>query len=151
MVITKAALKAGGVTVAGICDIDSEHLSNSAEELEQLQGTRPKEFKEYQDLLDMKELDAVFEDVKARAVEAFQAGTANEKQSQAKSAKERMKRPCHWNSDEITRLAEGIQVSGTDWTEVADHVKTRTRAQCKSKNQKMEISDGLDWVEKRFL
>jgi len=60
MVITKAALKAGGVEVTGICDVDSEHLNNSADELEKLQGSRPKTFKYYQDLLDMKGLDAVF-------------------------------------------------------------------------------------------
>lgn len=60
MVIIKAALKAGGVEVTGICDVDSEHLNNSADELEKLQGSRPKTFKYYQDLLDMKGLDAVF-------------------------------------------------------------------------------------------
>jgi predicted dehydrogenase len=60
MVITKAALKSGGVEVIGICDVDSEHLNNSADELEKLQGSRPKAFKYYQDLLDMKGLDAVF-------------------------------------------------------------------------------------------
>ncbi len=60
MVITKAALKAGGVEVTGICDVDSEHLNKSADEVENLQGSRPKTFKYYQDLLDMKGLDAVF-------------------------------------------------------------------------------------------
>jgi len=60
MVITKAALKAGGVEVTGICDVDSEHLNSSADELEKLQSLRPKTFKYYQDLLDMKGLDAVF-------------------------------------------------------------------------------------------
>ena len=60
MVITKAALKVGGVEFIGICDVDSEHLKNSADELEKLQGSRPKTFKYYQDLLDMKGLDVVF-------------------------------------------------------------------------------------------
>ena len=60
MVITKAALKNGGVEFIGICDVDSDHLKNSADELEKLQGTRPKTFKYYHDLLDMKGLDAVF-------------------------------------------------------------------------------------------
>lgn len=60
MVITKAALKVGGGEFIGICDIDSDHLKNSADELEKLQGSRPKTFKYYQDLLDMKGLDAVF-------------------------------------------------------------------------------------------
>jgi predicted dehydrogenase len=60
MVITKAALKIGGVEITGICDVDSDHLKNSADELEKLQGTRPGTFKYYQDLLDMKGLDVVF-------------------------------------------------------------------------------------------
>ena len=60
MVITKAALKSGGAEFIGICDVDSEHLKNSAEELEKLQGTRPQTFKFYHDLLDMKGLEAVF-------------------------------------------------------------------------------------------
>jgi predicted dehydrogenase len=60
MVITKSALKTGNVEVTGICDVDSDHLMNSADELEKLQGSRPKTFKYYQDLLDMKGLDAVF-------------------------------------------------------------------------------------------
>ncbi len=60
MVITTAALKVGGVEVIGICDIDSDHLRNSADELEKLQGSRPKEFKDYQDLLDQKGLETLF-------------------------------------------------------------------------------------------
>jgi predicted dehydrogenase len=60
MVITKAALKIGGVEVIAICDVDSDHLKNSADELEKLQGTRPVTFKYYHDLLDMKGLEAVF-------------------------------------------------------------------------------------------
>ncbi|HBC77418.1 MAG TPA: hypothetical protein DCZ51_02245 [Bacteroidales bacterium] len=59
MVDAKAALKIGGVDVIGICDVDSEHLSASADEIEKLQGTRPKTFKYYGDLLDMKGLEAV--------------------------------------------------------------------------------------------
>jgi predicted dehydrogenase len=59
MVDVKAALKIGGVEVIGICDVDSDHLSTSADEIEKLQGTRPKTFKFYPDLLDMKGLEAV--------------------------------------------------------------------------------------------
>ncbi len=59
MVVTKAALKVGGVDVIGICDVDSEHLNNSADEVAKIQGTRPKTFKYYQELLDMKGLEAV--------------------------------------------------------------------------------------------
>jgi len=60
MVDVTAALKIGGVEVIGICDVDSEHLTTSADELEKLQGVRPKTFKYYNDLLDMKGLEAVF-------------------------------------------------------------------------------------------
>jgi predicted dehydrogenase len=60
MVDVKAALKVGGVEVIAICDVDSEHLNSSASELEKLQGIRPKTFKYYQELLDMKGLQAVF-------------------------------------------------------------------------------------------
>lgn len=60
MVDIKAALKIGGVDVIGICDVDSDHLKSSADEIEKLQGSRPKTFKYYQDLLDMKGLQAVF-------------------------------------------------------------------------------------------
>lgn len=60
MVDLKAALKTGGVDVIGLCDIDSDHLKNSADEIEKLQGTRPKTMKYYNDLLELKGLDAVF-------------------------------------------------------------------------------------------
>jgi predicted dehydrogenase len=60
MVITTAALKIGGVEVIAICDVDSEHLKNSANEIEKLQGSRPKEIKDYNDLLDTKGLEALF-------------------------------------------------------------------------------------------
>jgi predicted dehydrogenase len=59
MVDAKAALKVGGVKIAAICDVDSEHLRRSADELEHLQGTRPQTFKLYSDLLDAKGLDVV--------------------------------------------------------------------------------------------
>lgn len=60
MVITTAALKIGGVEVFAVCDVDSEHLNSSADELAKLQGTRPKTYKYYQELLDIKGLEAVF-------------------------------------------------------------------------------------------
>ncbi len=58
-VITTAAFKTGNVEVVAVCDVDSEHLKNSAGEIESQQGKRPREFKDYRDLLDVKELDAV--------------------------------------------------------------------------------------------
>jgi predicted dehydrogenase len=60
MVDIKAALKIGGVEVVAICDVDSAHLNTSADEIEKLQGKRPKTFKYYQELLDLKGLEAVF-------------------------------------------------------------------------------------------
>ena len=59
MVITRAALKAGGVEVIAVSDVDTEHLSASADELEKLQGSRPKLFKDYRDLLELQNLDAI--------------------------------------------------------------------------------------------
>ncbi len=56
MVITTAALKTGSVEVIAVCDVDSEHLKSSADEIEKLQGSRPKEIKDYQDLLDLKKV-----------------------------------------------------------------------------------------------
>ncbi len=60
MVISKAALRVGGLEIVAVCDVDSKHLQESAEELESLQGKRPKTFKYYQDMIDMKGLEAVF-------------------------------------------------------------------------------------------
>lgn len=60
MVITKAALETGDVEVVAVCDVDSEHLNNSATEIEKLQGTRPVVFADYRELLDVKGLQAVF-------------------------------------------------------------------------------------------
>jgi len=60
MVITKAALQTGDVEVIAVCDVDSEHLKNSTDEIEKLQGSRPKEIKDYQELLDLNGLQAVF-------------------------------------------------------------------------------------------
>lgn len=58
MVDAKAALMAGDAQIAAICDVDSEHLSAAADELEKLQGRRPRTFKLYEDLLATTELDA---------------------------------------------------------------------------------------------
>jgi predicted dehydrogenase len=59
MVDAKAALKVGGVEVIALCDVDSEHLSKSAVEIEKLQGKRPQTFKLYEDLLKTPGLEAV--------------------------------------------------------------------------------------------
>jgi predicted dehydrogenase len=59
MVDAKAALKAGGAEIIALCDVDSEHLSKSADELEKLQGARPKTFKLYEEMLATPGLEAV--------------------------------------------------------------------------------------------
>jgi predicted dehydrogenase len=60
MVISKAALKAGGCEIVAVCDVDSDHLKKSADELEKLQEKKPATFSRYQDLIDMKGVEAVF-------------------------------------------------------------------------------------------
>jgi predicted dehydrogenase len=59
MLDAKAALKAGGVEFAALCDVDSDHLKQSADELANLQGARPLTFKLYEDLLKSPGLQAV--------------------------------------------------------------------------------------------
>jgi predicted dehydrogenase len=59
MVDAKAALQAGGVELVALCDVDSEHLEQSAADLEKVQGKRPKTFKLYADLLQAPDLEAV--------------------------------------------------------------------------------------------
>lgn len=60
MVISEAALKVGGVEIVGVCDVDNEHLQNSAEKLKEIQGKKPNTFKYYEELLEMPGLEAVF-------------------------------------------------------------------------------------------
>ena len=55
----KAALKVGGVEVTAICDVDSKHLQQAADELESLQGNRPTEFADYEQMLDKATPDIV--------------------------------------------------------------------------------------------
>jgi predicted dehydrogenase len=47
------------VEVTALCDVDSDHLKQSADKVEKLQGKRPQTFKQYQDLLKVPELDAL--------------------------------------------------------------------------------------------
>jgi predicted dehydrogenase len=55
----RAAFKVGGVEVIALCDIDSEHLKNSADQIEKMQDSRPKTFKYYEELLNTPGLEAV--------------------------------------------------------------------------------------------
>lgn len=59
MVDMKAAFKVGGVECIAICDVDSEHLETSAAEIEEMQGYKPKMFKDYKKLLELDDLQAV--------------------------------------------------------------------------------------------
>jgi len=59
MVDLKAALKVGGVEPVALCDVDSEHLTKSADEVEKRCGKRPQTFKLYEELLKMPGLEAV--------------------------------------------------------------------------------------------
>jgi predicted dehydrogenase len=54
-----AALKAGGVSIVAVADVDSAQLNSFAGEMEKKQGSRPKTFKDYRELLDMPGLQAV--------------------------------------------------------------------------------------------
>ena len=59
MVDAKAALKVGGVEIVAVCDVDREHLEQSAADLEKQQGKRPQTFKLYEEMLDTAELDVL--------------------------------------------------------------------------------------------
>lgn len=47
------------VEVIAVCDVDSNHLAHAVAEIEKKSGKRPKAFKDYRQLLEMKELNAV--------------------------------------------------------------------------------------------
>lgn len=47
------------VEIAAVCDVDAQHLAQAAQEAEQRQGYRPKEFKDFRQLLEIKDIDAV--------------------------------------------------------------------------------------------
>jgi predicted dehydrogenase len=59
MVDAQAALKVGGVEIIALCDVDDQHLQDSAKQIETRQGKRPAVFKDYQKLLALEELQAV--------------------------------------------------------------------------------------------
>ena len=57
--LARAVMNTNGFILASVCDIDSKHLKEVADEIEKGQGSRPKEYKEYQELLDKDDLQAV--------------------------------------------------------------------------------------------
>ncbi len=48
-----------GIPVACVCDVDEGHANEAAEEIEKKQGKRPEIVKDYRQLLDRKDIDAV--------------------------------------------------------------------------------------------
>ncbi|MFB3828684.1 MAG: Gfo/Idh/MocA family protein [Bryobacteraceae bacterium] len=59
MVDLNAAMKTGGVDVIALCDVDARHLADAAAAVEKAQGTRPKTFARYEELLAEPGLQAV--------------------------------------------------------------------------------------------
>ena len=59
MADVRNAFKVGGVEVAALCDIDSDHLKSSADRIEKMQAVRPRLFKDYRELLRMQGLEVV--------------------------------------------------------------------------------------------
>ncbi len=59
-VLIKNAHEAGGVKVTAICDVDTEQLNKTSENVERMFGAQPKSFKHYEELLDAPGLEAVF-------------------------------------------------------------------------------------------
>ena len=55
----RSAWNAGGVEFTALCDVDSKHLDDAAAGVQKQQGSRPRTFKRYQDLLALPDLDAV--------------------------------------------------------------------------------------------
>ena len=60
LLLGELAIGTGKAEIVAVCDVDNERLKGSTEKLEQLQGARPATFRDYWDMLDMKELEAVF-------------------------------------------------------------------------------------------
>jgi predicted dehydrogenase len=56
---TKATFKVGNVEMVALCDVDTQHLADTAAEVEKLQGARPRMFKHYEELLETPGLHAV--------------------------------------------------------------------------------------------
>jgi len=56
---TRTYIQLEGVRVAALCDVDARILAQRGAQVEQLQGTRPKLYEDYRQLLEDKEIDAV--------------------------------------------------------------------------------------------
>ncbi len=58
-VVLNAFYNVGGVECVAMCDVDSAHLAESAQKAEEKQGSKPKTFKDYRELLETPDLQAV--------------------------------------------------------------------------------------------
>jgi len=58
-VVLDAAYRAGGVETLALCDVDSEHLEKTAQKVAGLQGSSPRTFRDWRELLDAPGLEAV--------------------------------------------------------------------------------------------
>ncbi|MDZ7724574.1 MAG: Gfo/Idh/MocA family oxidoreductase [candidate division KSB1 bacterium] len=59
MLVLNKAFDVGGVNCVALCDVDSEHLKNSADKVEENQGRRPELYQDYRELLEHSGLQAV--------------------------------------------------------------------------------------------
>ena len=59
LVVTEAAFKAGGVEVIAVCDVDSAHLRKAVDEIRGWQGSSPRAFKDWRELLAVPGLQGV--------------------------------------------------------------------------------------------
>jgi len=59
MADVRAAFKVGGVEIVALCDVDTQHLKDSADKVTEMQRSRPKTFKHYEALLETSGLEAV--------------------------------------------------------------------------------------------
>ena len=59
MVVTEAAFKAGGVEVIAVCDVDNAHLLKAADQIRGWQGSSPRAFKDWRELLGVPGLQGV--------------------------------------------------------------------------------------------
>ena len=59
LVVTEAAFKAGGVEVIAVCDVDNAHLVQAADQIRGWQGSSPRAFKDWRELLAVRGLSGV--------------------------------------------------------------------------------------------
>ncbi len=88
----RKAFQAGGVDLVAVCDVDSAHAKQVAEDAEKQQGHRPREFKHYQELLDQTELDILILATPAHWRNLVQIGFQRRSSDTFKQAREFIRR-----------------------------------------------------------